>query len=153
MLQDSGELDVVEEPVLDGRLLEEVVHFLAAEAVAEGHQDLAEIILGQGSCNDERIESVDTTNGYLQAAAAAASSSITPDKREALKDEKRAKKSRNSPPFLPLPSHYEENKKVGGEKRSSLHTPSRTFEFTYLYQLCFPPLRSLTELLLQDFAG
>ena len=50
MLEDAGELDVVELPVLDGRLLEEIVDLVAAEPLPHRHQDVAEIVLGQGPC-------------------------------------------------------------------------------------------------------
>ena len=50
VLEDAGELDVVELPVLYGRLLEEVVDLVAAEPLPHRHQDVAEIVLGQRPC-------------------------------------------------------------------------------------------------------
>ena len=46
VLEDAGELDVVELSVLDGRLLEEVVDLVAAEPLPHRHQDVAQIVLG-----------------------------------------------------------------------------------------------------------
>ena len=46
MLEDAGELDVVELAVLDGRLLEEVVDLVAAEPLPHRHQDVAQVVLG-----------------------------------------------------------------------------------------------------------
>ena len=50
VLEDAGELDVVELPVLYGRLLEEVVDLVAAEPLSHRHQDVAQIVLGQRPC-------------------------------------------------------------------------------------------------------
>ena len=50
VLEDAGELDVVELAVLDGRLLEEVVDLVAAEPLPHRHQDVAQVVLGQTPC-------------------------------------------------------------------------------------------------------
>ena len=58
MLEDAGELDVVELPVLDGRLLEEIVDLVAAEPLPHRHQDVAQIVLRQASCDRYKSELV-----------------------------------------------------------------------------------------------
>ena len=50
VLEDAGELDVVELAVLDGRLLEEIVDLVAAEPLSHRHQDVAQVVLGQTPC-------------------------------------------------------------------------------------------------------
>ena len=54
VLEDARELDVVELPVLDGRLLEEVVDVVAAEPLSHRHQNVAEVVLGKRSCEEQK---------------------------------------------------------------------------------------------------
>ena len=54
VLEDAGELDVVELAVLDGRLLEEIVDLVAAEPLSHRHQDVAQVVLGQTPCERRR---------------------------------------------------------------------------------------------------
>ena len=54
VLEDAGELDVVELAVLDGRLLEEIVDLVAAEPLPHRHQDVPQVVLGQTPCERRR---------------------------------------------------------------------------------------------------
>ncbi len=51
VLEHARELDVVKEPLLDGRLLEQVVDLFVCEAIAQRREDLAKILLAQESCH------------------------------------------------------------------------------------------------------